>query len=265
MTTRALPIDDVLAKRIIGGTTAPTGRYPYITYIQSTYNNSNFMCGGTIVSDQYIVTAAHCFYDESTGHVPQDLQIKIGYGSNDLQNLVFKDAMQLYVHPQYSPQTSTNDIAIVQVPKLPLDGQNVDKIPVYTGELFPETQFVALGWGVTDAVRGTTSMLLKEGVVTIGKDVDCAKYLTGSGNAAFSSNGRQICSQNSLAPGTSPCFGDSGTGNIVYVNGKPHVIGLTSFGSGASGGSRCDAPDGFVIYTHISAYMDFVNSIVKLQ
>ncbi|KAJ1936462.1 hypothetical protein FBU59_005043 [Linderina macrospora] len=221
------------------------------------------MCGGTIITDQLILTAAHCFYDDTTLQVPRDLQIKVGYGSNDLRAVTFTTAKALSIHPQYDRRTNANDIAIVRVPNLPLDGKLVDSVPIYSGTLFEETSFVSLGWGLTRAVQGSTSSLLKEGVVTIGKNQDCGEYLGGRAYAEFTSDGPQICTQNSLSLGNSPCFGDSGTGNIVYVGGKPHVIGITSFGSSASGESTCDTPDGFVIYTHVNAYMDFINMAIN--
>jgi len=53
--------------RIVGGNEAIQGSYPWMVMIQSTERNGSFLCGGSIINNRTIITAAHCM-DHSSGY-----------------------------------------------------------------------------------------------------------------------------------------------------------------------------------------------------
>jgi len=46
------------SKRIIGGTYAPRGAWPWQVALR--FMTGIYMCGGALISDRWVVTAAHC-------------------------------------------------------------------------------------------------------------------------------------------------------------------------------------------------------------
>ena len=49
--------------RIVGGEEAPIGKYPWLALLGYTNGRSNkiqYACGGALIGDQYVLTAAHC-------------------------------------------------------------------------------------------------------------------------------------------------------------------------------------------------------------
>jgi secreted trypsin-like serine protease len=56
-------LNAVRQPRIVGGTNATTGRYPYFAYIELSNDENVFFCSGTLIWPDLILTAAHCIVD----------------------------------------------------------------------------------------------------------------------------------------------------------------------------------------------------------
>uniref|UniRef100_A0A8C9L3Y7 Serine protease 55 n=2 Tax=Panthera tigris TaxID=9694 RepID=A0A8C9L3Y7_PANTA len=94
--------------RIIGGMEAEVGEFPWQVSIQA--RNEHF-CGGAIINEWWIVTAAHClFYEELS---PMDLSVVLG--TNDLRSpsLEIKRVTSIILHKDFQRANMDNDIALL--------------------------------------------------------------------------------------------------------------------------------------------------------
>ncbi|XP_013930710.1 PREDICTED: serine protease 55-like [Thamnophis sirtalis] len=90
--------------RIVGGTKAAAGKWPWVVSIQT---SSFHFCGGSIVHPWWVLSAAHCFTDRREG-------IRVAAGSNYLgRNNVTRWVRKIHLHPLYNPKTYDNDLALL--------------------------------------------------------------------------------------------------------------------------------------------------------
>lgn len=95
-------------ERIVRGNTAQRGQFPYIVSLRHPQSNQHF-CGGTILSDVWIVTAARC-----TTYVNSQLDKIIAVvGAYYLTDGVVHRPDRIVNHPQFSPHILTDDIALI--------------------------------------------------------------------------------------------------------------------------------------------------------
>ena len=127
--------------RIINGILAPETRYPYSASLQ--YNTQHF-CGGTLVSPNLVITAAHC----------TSTPTKITLGRYDLDSPTdydyeVMDVVDIIVHPQYDESVVENDIALLVIerdskhPYIQINANNESPID--------EEKLIVMGWGDIDS------------------------------------------------------------------------------------------------------------------
>ncbi|CAB3375162.1 Hypothetical predicted protein [Cloeon dipterum] len=102
-------VSPVLSSQIIGGTTAASKQFPWQVYIIS---DGAWLCGGSIISEIFILTAAHCVYKRVTFVVTAG-----GVTRNTVETgeIVMTSTVKI-VHENYNPVRIWNDIALIRVP-----------------------------------------------------------------------------------------------------------------------------------------------------
>ncbi|CAF1577367.1 unnamed protein product [Adineta steineri] len=225
--------------RIMGGQDAVPHSYPWMVSLTKRSLNNIHLCGGTLITQRHVLSAAHCMEDFDG---PSDLNIIAGTHYNtDKRNPA--PVIAINVHPQYDPDTFENDIAIITLlAPLPDNDPRIgticlppDDVP---GRNYPpiKTSGVAIGWGST-YFGGNPSTTLKQVVLPI-LDVNkwpCNIYITYAPG--------QICA-GELSGGADTCQADSGGPLMIEnANNRWEIVGITSFGK------SCGKPNAPGIYT----------------
>ena len=87
-------------KMITGGTEAPEGKYPWQVRLYSSMDDKIGFCGGSIIDDKWILTAAHCLLDTDA--------VVVGYGNNDRTKTTKIESEKIIVHPGYMARRPTS-------------------------------------------------------------------------------------------------------------------------------------------------------------
>ncbi|XP_069706826.1 serine protease 55-like [Phaenicophaeus curvirostris] len=151
-------------KRITAGRYAKAGEFPWHVSIQS---NRNHICGGTIISALWILTAAHCFEE-----VPPDLTVVVG-GTDLSLPLEEYELDSLILHENFDRMSMQNDIALILLSS-PINFSN-EKIPIclpFIHDVDTWQNCWVAGWGTTraDAAVPASHVLQKAQMKLIGRD-----------------------------------------------------------------------------------------------
>ncbi|XP_025115781.1 trypsin-like isoform X2 [Pomacea canaliculata] len=231
-----------LLTRIIGGTAAAGGAYPWQAAVQ---RGDGSFCGGVIIDARHVLTAAHCTVSGAT--------YTVGVGSNDLQAALTPGVgvQAVTVHPNFQRATLENDIAILTLSKaLTLNDPAVGVARVCLPQAGADvTRFATChvtGWGATSIQQLATTRWLQTVSVDIQTDQTCSSLYA----MTFQSN--RFCAGDTVNGSRDSCLGDSGGPLVCSEAGRYVLYGLVS--SGVS----CANPRFPGIYTEVAAFVPWI-------
>ncbi|XP_017797034.1 PREDICTED: mite allergen Der f 3-like, partial [Habropoda laboriosa] len=240
MYTLTLPIVLCLAvaaygfpgSQIVGGKDAPVGEFPYQVSLRK---NGNHFCGGSILSQHDILTAAHCVQGlknvkDITVHVGTT-QLKSGGESYGVQKIV--------AHSGFSMTSLLNDVAVIRVDRNIKFSNLVKPISLATSGTFEGSPCVLTGWGTT-RVGGNVPNNLQMIDLVIETQAKCKK-------AHWRVRDSHICTYTKVGEGA--CNGDSGGPLVVHGV----QVGIVSFGQPCAVGK----PD---VYTRVSSFVSWIKN-----
>ncbi|CAH0695430.1 unnamed protein product [Spodoptera exigua] len=213
-------------QRIVGGSVTTIDRYPTIAALLFNRWGSTFSqsCGGTILNNRSILTAAHCTAGDATSR----WRIRVGSTWANSGGVVHNVAQNI-IHPQYNQGVRlNNDIAILRSASSFSFNNNVRAASIAGANYFPaDNQAVwAAGWGDTFSGSNAGSEQLRHVQVVVINQNTCRNQYA---NTVFSINDNMLCS-GWPSGGRDQCQGDSG--GPLYHNGI--VVGVCSFGIGCA-------------------------------
>lgn len=239
--------------RIVGGTFATRHEFPWQVYL---IIKSAWTCGGSVVKQQYILTAAHCVTNDDGSRVAAS-QIKAYMGMHDKRYLPAtvqsRTGSQLFVHGSYNPDVSEDyDIAVVKLNAPVTINTYVKTIRLAKANetnLFAAGNDVTVsGWGTT-SYGGSTSNFLRKTTVDIVSRATCNR----SNSYAGEITSRMLCAARA---GKDSCQGDSGGPLFLRNSGIYKQVGVVSFGVG------CANPSYPGVYAHVGVLRNWVASKV---
>ncbi|XP_044761409.1 chymotrypsin-2-like [Coccinella septempunctata] len=199
-------IDDDIDLRIVGGQDARDSAYPYQVSVQELQQH---ICGGSIIGDRWILTAAHCTVGKPAS------RMSVVAGTNTLDGSGSRYQVQRIIqHPSY--ETLANDIALLRLSRPISFNSKIRRINLPRSDTPGGKQLTITGWGKT-SYPGQVSRTLKTLNVTSLSNSECRK----SFSQIVSTN---LCTRGDTGRGV--CEGDSGG---PLVDGSSQV-GIVSFG-----------------------------------
>lgn len=240
--------------RIVGGTECPRGECPWQAMLKV---QGRLLCGGTLLSAYWVVTAAHCF--DQIGH---GKNFSVVVGKHDMDKKEEEEQEQLVTRvitpDKYVQGIPDHDVALVLLAEpvvlsdvvVPLCLPNRD----FAEQTLALTRFSTVsGWGQLLDGGATARVLMsiqvprfttqdcqrlsrrQPGTPKITENMFCAGYLDNSKDA---------------------CKGDSGGPHATYFQGTWYLTGIVSWGHG------CAAYGQVGVYTRVSRYTEWINHIM---
>lgn len=198
----------VLQRRVYNGQEAKENEFPYMVNVLP----PSVRCGGVLLSNRYVLTAAHCLMDVVLG---QNITLVLGgrnYYADGPNTVVFKADMKFWIHENFSMPSAANDVAIIQLPR-PVDlSEQIKPIEMSTDKEIDEERrevvAITMGYGATQ--KSDRASTLQAATMKLIPISDCLKY-----QPHFIENitTHHICVigvHTSKGHGVGPCDGDSG-------------------------------------------------------
>jgi len=228
--------------KIVGGTLA-TRAWPAQGYLRIQTSEGLFVCGGTLVSGRWFLTAAHCLLDAAGAQVATSaFRITLGRPDLRVDPVAERHSVDTVIgHPAYDDASLEYDLALLHIsspiapPQEPLRLVSAAEPSLWAAGV----RAAIIGWGTTCSSGCATTQQLREAVVPVVGDAACAQRYGGS---FFPST--MVCAGEA---GKDTCQGDSGGPLMVLRRDEFVLAGITSFGFG------CGDPQYPGIYTRVGA------------
>jgi len=226
--------------RIVGGQETMVNEYPWQVGLVSA-NGRQPWCGGTLISNQHVLTAAHCTAGGSTSSIA----VILGEHRTDDSSVRRVSISKITDDPLYNSNTLANDYSILTLSEPVEFTAEVAPacMPWDTTETYAGQVATVSGWGTLSS-GGNQPTVLHDVDVTVQSNAQCQQAY-----GASSITDVNICAADA---GKDSCQGDSGGPLVIQENGRYAVIGVVSWGYGCA---MAQYPG---VYARVTARKDWI-------
>ncbi|XP_034072123.1 chymotrypsin-like elastase family member 2A isoform X2 [Gymnodraco acuticeps] len=227
--------------RIIKGAIAPDDTYEFLVSLQK---NEKHLCGGFLISEDFVLTAAHCSSEEPD---------RVVVGTHKLLNVGDENVRYIekrYKHGSYYQVSGGYDIMLLKLTrKVAGNKKQIIALPSSNIHIQEKKTCHVAGWGKTETRGGVVDRLMVVDVSVINLNTCSESWVQWGGIPS-----------NVICAGGYPsdkgfCQGDSG-GPLVCDG---IAVGVVSFNYNRT----CDYPTKPNVYTEISKYLGWINNIIN--
>nr|XP_037273326.1 mite allergen Eur m 3-like [Rhipicephalus microplus] len=239
---------------IVNGSYAKPGQFPWMVFlVVHNRKGQSFQCGGTILTQRHILTAAHCIYPNGLVAVGAEAY----YGNIHKRHGKRLRVTKVIPHAKYNEKSFSHDIAVFVVEKPFQFGTNARPICIPTAPVnIAGTDNIVAGWGFiregdvcfiynVDLARTTSNIRLSQFNLTIYVTADYRGFDSRVMYCAYKT-------------ATDSCQGDSGGPAMYRVSGGHRYVqvGIVSYGHGCA---RENVPG---VYTRVDVFAPWLNKVV---
>lgn len=239
--------------KIVGGEDTVKGAYPWQVMFWSPSLDRAF-CGGTLLSDQWVLSAAHCFQHELVQ--PDEVEVRLGEHDRlqvEPEEVVTKIA-DVYFHPQFDANTFDNDIALLLLADRVKFSDYIRPACLGDSETIEREQFNSegvrlgkvTGWGQLAENVNTLPRYLQEIELPIVNQEVCRNA------TVHKVTENMFCAGYAQEIVGDACQGDSGGPFVVQHKNRWYVVGIVSWGVG------CGRRGNYGYYTKVNNYHSWI-------
>ncbi|XP_053305300.1 acrosin-like [Spea bombifrons] len=248
--------EDFRGSRVVGGKDAEPGNWPWVISIQEYRDDEYFhVCGGVVLNNLWVLTAAHCFRDVGNEYYSW----RLVFGTNQLSDMgahaQIRTIKEKIEHENYDPDTESNDIALVRLDQTIVFDKFTQPacLPAKQAILSKLDDCYVAGWGVIKEQSTGTSDILHEAPVNIIPVEHCNRPTWYNGAVGD----YNLCAGFEQG-GDDSCQGYGG-GPLMCKRSKAKfytVVGITSWGS------SCRQKQILGVFTSTQYYDEWINGEV---
>jgi secreted trypsin-like serine protease len=256
------------SKRIVGGEDAVRHSWPFLASLRVRIENrTEHHCGATLISDEYVITAAHCLmiyfkmishFNLTLGQIYSLMEVQVGLnGHEENADYLTPDhrysVESFFLHESfdYTPNTLQNDLALIKLKRKVNMSRHEVNIVCMPGadasSLRQGEKVVVVGWGAYAEDYNFLDFIknqIQQAVFTV-KDAEDASCNSGDVGPEWDKNNTVCAHSDEQGKKLSTCYGDSGGPVLSFHNNKWTLLGVVSFGhdvhESGSNKKKCNA------------------------
>lgn len=240
--------------RIFNGFNSSRGQFPHQAFLIISFNSGHRVCGGSLISDRWVLTAAHCL------NGTRSIEIHLGalktYQFREQGRVIYYGyPSSVFIHPHFVAEIALHDIGLVQLEESVQFTDTVQPIALpKSGEYYHDIPTIASGFGLQNTDDEHVAQILQWAPFYTINNFKCAGF--------FSDVASIIVLRPSIicAVGikdASICMGDGGN---PLIDKHDVLIGISSFVSGR--GCHLGYPS---VFMRVTYYLDWIEKVTGLN